>query len=648
MIQPRVFRFVRLWALALPAFQAHAQAPSEPSFRVSVDLVQIDAVVTDSKGNHIRDLQPGDFQILVDGKPRKITNFSWIDGDPNPAAGDAPTSPPQSLRKEDIRRSMVLMVDDSGRHAEEDLVPLLASVKKFVAEKLGPRDLTAVTASRGGMSFYQQFTNDKQQLYAAIDRLAHRPGFGMWTLDIPLILDPKTGNLVPMFALAPGEAGLGYRDGNNTPNPIGYLAWAIQGLQNTPGRKAVVLFTHSFAAPLQLIDLANRAGVVIYVIDPHGFQGVVPSTAPYRQLAKQTGGLFLLSAPGDALDRDLAKVLADISGYYLIGYRPDHSDFELSQGRPVHHNIKVRVLRPGLEVRARSGYLGIPDPGARPAPTTTADYLQDAVSSPFSAGSIRVRIEPHYGASAPDPKTKQRSSLLHADLFVDGRDLRLADTDNGGKKLAYSALVVVVGQDGTSAARKGRAFSFLLAPEQAAELSSAGVRPSLDIKLPGPGPYQIRAAIRDETTGDMGSAYTFLNVPDFNQPRISLSSIELLASPPRRNSGGTGWSEYAAGSPVPFRCEVFGFRTAVQPPHDPRVDVQVILFREDEKRPYSDTRIVPVPAASLADHYLASQLETGDLPPGDYAMQLMVWDRLAPLKKQLAVQWTHFAVSTNQ
>jgi hypothetical protein len=78
------------------------------------------------------------------------------------------------------------------------------------------------------------------------------------------------------------------------------------------------------------------------------------------------------------------------------------------------------------------------------------------------------------------------------------------------------------------------------------------------------------------------------------------------------------------------------------------VDVQVILFREDEKRPYSDTRIVPVPAASLADHYLASQLETGDLPPGDYAMQLMVWDRLAPLKKQLAVQWTHFAVSTNQ
>jgi hypothetical protein len=73
--------------------------------------------------------------------------------------------------------------------------------------------------------------------------------------------------------------------------------------------------------------------------------------------------------------------------------------------------------------------------------------------------------------------------------------------------------------------------------------------------------------------------------------------------------------------------------------------VQVILYREGDRQPKSDTRIVPAPPASLAEHYLAGQFETANLPPGDYTMQLMAWYRLAPQKKQLAVQWTRFTLS---
>src|SRR5262249_54201436 len=153
--------------------------------------------------------------------------------------------PQGTPRKEDVGHSIVLMFDDSGSHAEEDLVPVFPAVKRFVSDQLGPGDLAAVTASRGGMGFYQPFTNDKQHLLAAMDRLAHRPGFGMWTRDIPLMPNKETGKLEPAFALAPGEPGLGYRDPRHRPNPIGYLMWAIQGLQNIPGRKAVILFTHA-------------------------------------------------------------------------------------------------------------------------------------------------------------------------------------------------------------------------------------------------------------------------------------------------------------------------------------------------------------------------------------------------------------------
>jgi len=65
------------------------QQPANPSFQVSVNLVQVDAVVTDSKGHAVRDLRQDDFEILEDGKPETITHFSWIDVAPPPAASPA-------------------------------------------------------------------------------------------------------------------------------------------------------------------------------------------------------------------------------------------------------------------------------------------------------------------------------------------------------------------------------------------------------------------------------------------------------------------------------------------------------------------------------------------------------------------------------
>jgi len=633
--------------LAALIWPAQQQSPSDPAYRISVNLIQVDAVVTDSKGNHIRDLEAADFQIFEDGKPQIITSFSWMGGEPDTVVRGAPILPPDSLRKEDISRSVVLMFDDSGIHAEEYLSPAFPAVKRFITDELGPRDLAAVTASRGGMGIYQQFTNDKQQLLAAIDRLAHRPGFGMWTVDPPLVFNENTGELEPAFIPKPGEI-TGYRDPNLAPNPIAHLMWAIQGLQKIPGRKSIILFTRWFAAPPSLIDMANRAGVVIHVIYPHSYEGVVPSTAPFRQLAKQTGGMFLISVPGDALVRDLGKVMEDVRGYYLLGYRPDHPDPAPSQGRAARHTIRVRVSRPGLEVRARNGYLGTPNREPALAPKTAAAQLLDAISSPFRAGKIHMRLEPRYHASAPDPKTSQRSPLLRVGLQVDGHDLTLGDAQNGKKKLVYSAVVIVSSQDGAPAASDGRTFSFNLTPEQAAELSGAGVNPSLEVKLPGPGRYEIRAAIRDENSGDTGSAYQYLEVPDFNQPRITLSSIELSSARDAGSAGQTPWSGYRKGQPLLFRCSVSGFRTAAESPHAGLVDAQVILFREDDRRRYSDSGVMAVPAASLAEHYVAGQLDLAKLPPGDYVMQLVARDRLAAPKKQISAQWARFTVSSNQ
>jgi VWFA-related protein len=63
-------------------------AQQEYRLRVTVNLVQVDAVVTDSHGKPVSDLKPDDFQMLLDGKPQTITTFSFIE-----AGGSTPAPP---------------------------------------------------------------------------------------------------------------------------------------------------------------------------------------------------------------------------------------------------------------------------------------------------------------------------------------------------------------------------------------------------------------------------------------------------------------------------------------------------------------------------------------------------------------------------
>ena len=46
--------------------------------KISTNLVQVDAVVTDSKGQRVTDLRTDDVEILEDGKGQKISNFTYV------------------------------------------------------------------------------------------------------------------------------------------------------------------------------------------------------------------------------------------------------------------------------------------------------------------------------------------------------------------------------------------------------------------------------------------------------------------------------------------------------------------------------------------------------------------------------------------
>ncbi len=146
----------------------------ETVFSVTTSLVQVDAVVTDSKGHYITDLTASDFVIEEDGKPQKITNVSYIQTGSKPAPrpsqrekppSDPVVAPPASLRREEVRRTIVLMVDNLGLSFESmDFVR--RSLRKFIEMQMHPGDLVAIcrTASASGM--LQQFTTDKRILLA--------------------------------------------------------------------------------------------------------------------------------------------------------------------------------------------------------------------------------------------------------------------------------------------------------------------------------------------------------------------------------------------------------------------------------------------------------------------------------------------------
>ncbi len=258
----RVFAIVAVAGLVLSGQQAPVFRPPDQSsaavFRVTTTLVQIDAVVTDSKGRQVTTLQPDDFEVVVDGKPQKITHFSYVNVVPEAtgpvkklapnAVLDLPgTAPP--LRPGDVRRTIVLMADDLGL-SFESMAFVRSSMLKFVNQQMQPGDLVAVCRTGAGAGTLQQFTSDKRLLVSVINRLRWNPNGRSWlaTFDeSPGIT--QAGLTHPNSVPPPTFAGSieDLRNTNYTVGTLGAIDYIVRALREMPGRKSVVLFSDGIA-----------------------------------------------------------------------------------------------------------------------------------------------------------------------------------------------------------------------------------------------------------------------------------------------------------------------------------------------------------------------------------------------------------------
>src|SRR5437868_199393 len=161
-------------ALFLAASTAVAQPQQTGKFgeKVDVNLVLLDAVVTDSRGNQILGLDKGDFVVKENGVEQPVNSVDYFT---NRQLLDAAESKAAfKVERVHDQRYFVFFFDKptSGAMFFDRLSQARYAVKNFIKNDMKPTDYAAIVADDVRLKVYSDFTNDKQQLARAVDASA--------------------------------------------------------------------------------------------------------------------------------------------------------------------------------------------------------------------------------------------------------------------------------------------------------------------------------------------------------------------------------------------------------------------------------------------------------------------------------------------
>jgi Ca-activated chloride channel family protein len=128
---------------------------------------------------------------------------------------------------------------------------------------------------------------------------------------------------------------------------------SLELLESETGRRAIVILSdgddrYSTASAADVLDRARRSDVLMYPV-------AIGKRRPalFAELASISGGRSFQLADARRLQATLQAIAEDLRAQYLLGYSPRPSSEEDSPWR----SISVRVNKPDVVVRARSGYM---------------------------------------------------------------------------------------------------------------------------------------------------------------------------------------------------------------------------------------------------------------------------------------------------
>jgi len=643
-----------------------------PVFRGGINFVRVDVIVDDKKGQPVTTLAQADFEVLEDGKPVNVEQFSLVKVDGNVQPG-AP--PPQEIRtrndeelianRDDVRVFVFFFDDYHVRRANSMTVrdPLI----RFVQNQLRPNDIVALMYPLTPVSDLS-FTRNHDLVMGAINNFKGRK-FDYTPLNqleanymrYPTDQVEKIRNDVVMGALRGLSVRLGsLREGRKSvifvsegftamlppqmrkadasapDNPIQQAAGAAT--QDSSQQITAEWFgqTDVYSRMREVIDMANRNNTSFYALDPRGLApfeygfddlpfGPPPSFATdaralrmtqdtLRSISEETDGKAIVNR--NTLEQGLQAVIRDSSSYYLLGYNsqaPNDGKF---------HQITVRLKKRDLNVRARRGFWAItPDDAIRVANPTPeiAKPVQTALASIATSVQAGKYVRTWLGTERGEGGNTRVTLVWEPLTFPPGdrrepagRVTLLAATSAGNVVFRGRAPERPIVPSATNGS---------LGPSGTVAAAAPAAPQRLTFDAP-PGKVELRMTVEGASGGTLDQEIREVEVPDFTTPQVTLGTPRLyrartlpelraLTSDP--NAVPSAGREFARTERVLIRLSAYA-------PGTERPEATAVLLNRGGTK-MSDVPVTPSTIAGTT-HEIALGLST--IPAGEYLVEITV------------------------
>lgn len=546
----------------------------EDVIKTNSNLVSLDFRVKDKKGKSVTDLQAADFSVTENGVRQNIDFFDSALGATNPSppanvpsVTSTETAPPPPS----LPRNIVALVLDGETTESSNLKAVRDGIVSYIRDRLTSNDSVALFGISGGLQLLQPFTQDKAKLIAAAQK-----GSGVSTgskTSEQRDINASIQNLRDQLSSAPTGPVLTAAGGSaqaqvmisrrvleqylqlrsalsiqQTRPILASLAAICEGLRPISGKKTIIMFSQGFVAPQVLdwqvqstIDIANRANVMIYIIDSTGLKGGTPQSGAlvpdsalsgisaatpqenriraasgesvfdisrheglnrqqdllYR-ISEDTGGQFIKNT--NDISGGLDRIDNDNRSRYTLAYRSSDSNFDGS-----FRKVKIEVNRPGVSVVARPGYYAIPPTQVVPMSPADRELI---------ANFTEVQTKSTLPLSVEINSFQTEPGLYVVPISFELPPAAVTFEQKEGKQhlqLEVSGFVRIAGQE-QILTRLGGNFEVALSPQQYESILSDKIFYRQDTELEA-GSYVIDLMIKDRQSGKFAAKRQNLVLP---------------------------------------------------------------------------------------------------------------------------------------
>ncbi len=493
----------------------------EPIFRTTTRLIQVNVVAIDKKGKPVADLKKEDFIITDKGKPQTVSMFSVekkSERKPVPKLAKGYFS---NYTGGTITPNITVILLDTLNTAWGDQAQARQHVYRFLSQ-IKPDDRVAIMVLGRKLRVLHNFTDDKERLLKVMK--GWRGGLEAGGVEA----DHNETEELDIFDSNPNEKE--FMQTQRILNSLSAMEAVGNFLAGTPGRKNVIWVTAAFpltvgydmmrSSPVvtsaasrgipkagprmpkmpsanartftdeidRTMRVMNNANVAVYPVDARGLS-IDPNARVHQdtmhEFADRTGGKAFVNR--NDIDSAIREVMEETELTYSLAFYPND---DKSDGK--YRDIKVKVNRPGVQVRYRKGYVS-----AKPEDTEKDRDLQlrQAVHSPVEAGGLGILAQ-----------VVKKDEKLMVQVLVDPTGIAL-DNREGKKVGRLDLLFMQRDKAGNDFDGSRDAVSLDLGPESYAKLMKGGFLYRKDIPL-NPKAEFLRIVVRDSTSTLSGSVTT--------------------------------------------------------------------------------------------------------------------------------------------